>query len=209
MQIHFDDIDAAEIDRRIALYGPLTQAVRELVDATVRTEVDEHTIREVEATVRAATARLRAQQIDGSFGARFTSDGTMMAWGNAAVGVRNPIAPPMVVERDDTGLHWAELTLGAAYEGPPGLVHGGVSALLLDQLLGMAAAHGGQPSFTGTLALRYRKPTPLGKIRVEARVDRVEGAKTFVVGSLSVGGELAVEADAVFIQPSWVRDRAD
>jgi len=206
VQIHFDDIDAAELDRRIALYGPLTDAVRDLVDATIRTEVDEDTIREVEATVRAATARLRAQQIEGSFGARFTADGTMMAWGNAAVGVRNPIAPPMVAERDPSGLLYAELTLGAAYEGPPGLVHGGVSALLLDQLLGMAAARNGQPSFTGTLTLRYRRPTPLGHIRLEAWVDRVEGAKTFVLGSLLVGGEVAVEAEAVFIQPSWVRN---
>ncbi|WP_067852238.1 PaaI family thioesterase [Nocardia shimofusensis] len=209
MQIIFDDIDAAEIDRRIALYGPLTQAVRELVDATIRTEADEDTIRDVEATIRVATARLREKQIEGSFGARYTADGTVMSWGNAAVGVRNPIAPPMVVERDDTGLHWAEITLGAAYEGPPGLVHGGVTALLLDQILGHAAAVDGKPSFTGTLTLRYRRPTPLGKVRAEARVDRVEGVKTFVVGSLSTADGLTVEADGVFIQPAWVRDRAE
>ena len=30
----------------------------------------------------------------------------------------------------------AEVTLGLAYEGPPGYVHGGMSALLMDQLLG-------------------------------------------------------------------------
>jgi len=91
----------------------------------------------------------------------------------------------------------------------PGLVHRGCPAPLLAPLSGVAAAKGGQPSFTGTHALRYRKPPPLGRIRVEARVDRIEGAKTFVVGSVSVGGELTVEADAVFIQPSWVRNRTE
>lgn len=209
MQIYFDDIDAAEIDRRTALYGPFTQAVRDLVDATIRTEVDEDTIREVEATIRAATARLRAEQIEGSFGAGYTADGVVMAWGNAAVGVRNPIAPPMVVERDGTGLHWAEVTLGAAYEGPPGRVHGGVTALLLDQILGVAASSAGKPAFTGTLTLRYRKATPLGKVRAEARIDRVEGVKSFVVGSLSTTEGCTVEASGVFIQPAWVRDTAD
>ena len=63
----------------------------------------------------------------------------------------------------------------AAYEGPPGLVHGGVVALLLDQILGGAADHAGVPGMTGTLTVRYRKGTRLGPVRVTARVDRVEG----------------------------------
>lgn len=206
MRIHFDDVDATEVDRRIALYGPLTQAVRELIDATIRTEVDDETIRDVEATVRAATARLREKQVDGSLGVTVTTDGTMLDWGNAAVGVRNPIAPPLVAEMDETGLCWSELELGAAYEGPPGLVHGGILALLVDQILGIAVASGSKPSFTGTLTLQYRKATPLGKVRLEARVERVEGLKTFVAGSVSTAEGRTVEANAIFIRPSWARD---
>ncbi|MFC4604316.1 PaaI family thioesterase [Rhodococcus kronopolitis] len=201
MKFTREDIDTDELNRRRALYGPLTAAVRELVDATIRTEVDDETIREVHATVAAATEKLRAKQIDGGFGMRFTADGESFAWGNAGMGLRNAIAPPLLIESDDTGLHWTEVALGAAYEGPPGLVHGGICALVLDHLLGTTASSV-EPRFTGTLTLRYRRGTPLGPLRAEARIDRNEGRKTIVVGTLSDAGGVTIEAEGIFIGPA-------
>ncbi len=43
--------------------------------------------------------RLRREQVDGSFGVRFSTDGDQMPLGNVVIGVRNPIAPPLVVEQ--------------------------------------------------------------------------------------------------------------
>ncbi|NKY54479.1 PaaI family thioesterase [Nocardia vermiculata] len=209
MQITLEDIDSAEIERRAALYGPLTEAVRELVDATIRTEVDDQEIREVETLVRAATARLRRRQLDGAFGVRHTAAGKVLTWGNAAVGLRNAIAPPLVIHRDELGRRHCEVTLGAAYEGPPGLVHGGVCALILDQILGMTAAVGGKPRLTGTLTITYRAGTPLGPIRLDAWVERVEGIKTYAAGSISAGGTITVEAHGVFIAPRGTRDTSE
>ncbi|TQF68232.1 PaaI family thioesterase [Rhodococcus spelaei] len=206
MRFTVEDIDTSEVARRKALYGPLTEVVRELIDATIRTEVDDDTIREVHAQVRAATDRLRARQSDGPFGVRFTNDGDGMAWGNAVIGLRNAIAPPLTIARDPDGTHRSQFVLGAAYEGPPGLVHGGICALVLDQILGMTALAGDKPSFTGTLTLRFRRSTPLGPLRAQARVDRVEGVKTFVVGSLSDADGVTVEAEGVFILPAWARE---
>lgn len=201
MQFITEDVDAAELDRRRAVYGPLTEAVRDLIDAAIRTEVDESVIAEAHAEITAATARLRATQRDGGYGMRMTPDGESVAWGNAAVGLRNAIAPPIVIESDPDGLHWAEFTLGAAYEGPTGLVHGGIAALALDHVLGVTASSV-TPAFTGTLTLRYRRGTPLGKVRAEARVDRVEGRKIIAVGTLSDAAGVTVEAEGVFIGPA-------
>ncbi|WP_435873348.1 PaaI family thioesterase [Nocardia farcinica] len=91
--------------------------------------------------------------------------------------------------------------LGAAYEGPPGCVHGGVSALVLDQLLGAVAQRPGEPAVTGTLTVRYLRPVPLGRIRGEASVRSHEGVKTFASGRIVVAGQPAVLADGVFIRP--------
>ncbi|MGW4369744.1 PaaI family thioesterase [Nocardia takedensis] len=145
----FEDIDGAEIERRTALFGPLADAVRELIDATIRTTADEDAVREAESRIRAVTETLRAGQIEGSFGIRYTPQGLAMSWGNAAMGLRNPLAPPLHVESDDSGLHWSEFVLGAAYEGPPWLVHGGICALVLDQVAGLAASSGDKPNLTG------------------------------------------------------------
>ena len=68
------------------------------------------------------------------------------------IGVRNAIAPPMEIHHDDDRRCWAEFELGAAYEGPPGQVHGGISALVLDHILGEVASDGlTKPRFTGTI----------------------------------------------------------
>jgi len=202
-----DDITEDELERQHALYGPFTDAVRDLVDATIRTEVDDDEIRAVQAEVEALTARLRSRQLDGPYGVRFSSGGRGRPWGNPVVGLRNPAAPPVVVERDPSGRAWSSFHLGAAFEGPPGLVHGGVSAMVLDQLLGEATGAGGKPGMTGTLTLRYRRGTPLGDLRGEAWIERSEGIKTWAKGHLMDADGVTVEAEGLFILPRWARER--
>ena len=201
-----DDISTEDLEREKALYGPFTDAVRDLVDATIRTQVGAEEIRAAQAEVEQIVARLRASQLDGAYGVRFSTRGRGRPWGNPVVGLRNPIAPPLVVERDSTGRAWCDLHLGAAYEGPPDLVHGGVAALILDQLLGEAVGAGGKPGMTATLTLRYRRGTPLGALRAEAWIDRSEGIKTWASGRISDAEGVTVEAEGLFILPRWARE---
>jgi acyl-coenzyme A thioesterase PaaI-like protein len=204
-----DDLSPEEVDRLIGVYGPFTDAMRGLVDATIRTTVDDAEIAEVTAEIERLTARLRTSQIDGSFGVRF-SRGRGRAWGNPVIGLRNPVAPPVLIEKhpDGDGRVWADFFLSAAYEGPPGLVHGGVSALILDQMLGESAGAGGKPGMTGSLTLTYRRATPLGTLRAEAWIDRSEGIKTWAKGHLIGPEGVTVEAEGVFILPRWARQAA-
>ena len=202
-----DDISEDEHERQRGLYGPFTQAVRDLLDATIRTEVDDDEVRAVQAEVEALTERLRVRQLDGPYGVRFSASGRGRPWGNPVVGVRNAAAPPLEVERDPAGRAWASFHLGAAFEGPPGLVHGGVSAMILDQMLGEATGAGGKPGMTGTLTLRYRRGTPLGDLRCEAWIDRTEGIKTWARGHLLDAEGVTVEAEGLFILPRWARER--
>ena len=194
-QFVFEDITSEEVARRTGVYTPLTDSVRDLIDATIRTEVDPDTIRAAGELIEQATALLRAQQSDGPHGVRYTADGTGMPWGNPAIGIRNAIAPPMVVTRDGDR-RVADVVLGAAYEGPPGLVHGGICALLLDHILGEAAS-----AMTGTLTLRYVRATPLGAVHLEAEVVASEGRKRTVRGSLSDAEGITVTAEGIFIVP--------
>jgi len=200
-----ENLTADEVARLRAVYEPLTQSVRELIDATIRTEVDAESVSEAKAAIDAATARLRSNQLDGSFGIRFGSDGDQMPWGNAVIGLRNPTAPPLKVEQAPDGSVFADFYLGAAYEGPPGHVHGGVAALILDHVLGEAASSAEKPRLTGTITMRYLRTTPLGPLRVEARIDRIEGYKTYAVGHIADADGYTVEAEGVFIQPRWAR----
>jgi acyl-coenzyme A thioesterase PaaI-like protein len=200
------DLSDADLDRLRRIYKPLTQSVRELIDATIRTQVDAATVADVTAQIDAAAARLRSTQLPGPFGVRYTHEGNGMAWGNPVIGTRNPIAPPLVLNYDKSGKVWTDFHLGAAYEGPPGHVHGGVCAMVLDHVLGEAASGGlTRPAFTGTISCRYLRATRLGALHTEAAIERTEGVKTFAVGHLADDEGITVEAEGVFIVPKWAR----
>jgi acyl-coenzyme A thioesterase PaaI-like protein len=183
----------------------LTQSVRRLIDATIRTEVDDPTLAAAKSKIDWATEQLSTALMPGSFGVRQRSDGQSTALGNVVIGLRNPVAPPLVVHHEADGLVWADFMLGAPYEGPAGHVHGGVCAMILDHVLGATAHLPGKPAYTGTLTLRYLRGTPLGlPLRAQAHVDRIEGSKTFAVGYIADAEGATVQAEGVFIHPKRV-----
>lgn len=199
-----DDATLEEIEAERAAYAPIAEATRQLADLSIRTQVSPEDAARAREHLESAIALLGKDTDDESYGVRHSRIGGTRAWGNAVVGVRNPVAPPLTIVRAE-GRVSAEFELSAAYEGPPSLVHGGVSALILDQLLGEAAAAAGKPGMTGTLTVRYRRAAPLGALRGEAHVDRVEGIKTYAVGHIADAEGICVEAEGVFILPRWAR----
>jgi len=204
------EMTVEELEDERVVFGGLAESVRELADASLRTTVPAEVVAEVQTEIERLTARLRKEQIPGAFGVSMSSQGTVRGHGNAVVGLRNPVAPPLKIEHSDEGRAWSSFRLGPLYEGPPGMVHGGVAALVLDQILGEAAAAGGSPGMTGTLQLRYVQGTPLGECSAEAWIDRVEGAKTFAKAELRRSdGETTVQAEGIFILPRWAREAMD
>jgi acyl-coenzyme A thioesterase PaaI-like protein len=126
------------------------------------------------------------------------------------IGPRNPIAAPIhfdVVELADGAKEIrAEHTFDAPYNGPPGSVHGGVIALVFDELLGYIGAVSNVGGFTGRLTISYRSLTPIGKpIRMHSWIERTEGVKTFIKGTMHCDtpapNTLCAEAEGIFIRP--------
>jgi acyl-coenzyme A thioesterase PaaI-like protein len=121
------------------------------------------------------------------------------------IGFANPVAPPVEVWAVEGHEGWREVrgrvTYGYAYEGPPTCVHGGVIAELFDELLGMSNIVVGEGAMTGTLTVRYRRPTPLlAPLQLVARHTGKEGRKVYAWGGIYHRGELTAEADGVFIE---------
>ena len=126
---------------------------------------------------------------------------------NPVAGISNPLAPPLNVWIAD-GVAHGRATMGWAYEGPPGSVHGGFVAALFDQFMGVAQAIGGQPGMTGTLSTRYHRRTPLNtELCLRGWVEKIEGRKTFVHAEIHAGEVLTASCDGVFVQPPGGMDR--
>lgn len=123
-------------------------------------------------------------------------------------GPENAIAPPVRLIGKPDGSIEGRMVLGMPYQGPPGCVHGGVSALVLDHALGVANHWAGVSGMTGTLTLRYHRPTPLfEELVVTGRQDSVDGRKIFTSGRITAGGEVCVSAEGLFINTHLPRPR--
>ena len=75
--------------------------------------------------------------------------------------------------------------------GRPTVVHGGIQATLLDEVMGKAMQVGlpaerrGQRSVTAEFSLRYRKPAPIGHVLcARGEYLRLDGANVYVAGVL-------------------------
>jgi len=118
-------------------------------------------------------------------------------------GRSNPLAAPLVVDDfDDAGVLHAHATFGFAYEGPPGHLHGGCVAGAFDEMVGVGQSAAGGMGYTGTLSIKFRRPTPLHtRIDYEAGVSKVSGRKVTVWSKSYADGELLCEAEALMISP--------
>ncbi|MCG5211682.1 PaaI family thioesterase [Streptosporangium sp. KLBMP 9127] len=196
-----------DAEGRLAALAVLAQQTRDLADAVALTDVAEDELTAITADLATLTERLSAARRQTPQPFEVAPDGTLRHLGNAVVGTCNPHALPLTVELDTDGGVRSELTFRPLHEGPPGSVHGGVSAMILDHLLGQGAAAAGSAGMTGTLTLRYLRPAPYNHPLVgTARMSRTEGRKTWVDGRIALqDGTPLVEATGLFITPSkWV-----
>lgn len=201
-----EHITSAELAERAALWGPLAEEMRELVEATILSEVDADTVAEVREHVGAALELVRRKSDTGSHGLHTNDDGDVWHWGNAATGLRNAIAPPLREVSNVDGKAVFSAEMGAAYEGPPGCVHGGWIALVIDHASGRAAhVHAKGTTFTGTLTVKYLQPTRLGTITAHAWVSGL-GRNSFTVKcELSTDDGVCAEGEGIFVRAPWLR----
>ncbi len=115
------------------------------------------------------------------------------------IGLGNPVSPPLTLAMVDGEVHGTAI-FGQQFEGPPRHVHGGIVAAAFDEVLGMVQSATGRGGMTGTLSVRYHRPTPLDRVvTFHGKVDRVEGRKIFTSATLHDGETLCAVSEGIFI----------
>jgi acyl-coenzyme A thioesterase PaaI-like protein len=112
----------------------------------------------------------------------------------------NPLGIGLAVVRDGDVVS-ARVTLGTAFEGGPGMAHGGIVAALFDDVLGYLLTLHRVPGFTGELTVRYHQPTPVGEpLVLRGWVVEREGRRVHTAAQLRARGQLVATATAVFVE---------
>jgi uncharacterized protein (TIGR00369 family) len=183
--------------------GELGTALRELVDAAVRTEVSVDELAAATAEARALVERLRAEGRGLHDIATVDDPEIGERWYSPVYGPGNPVAPPLVATDSPDGRATGRATLGKPHEGPPGLVHGGVVATLLDHVLARAVRAAGRGGLTATLTVTFRRPVQLGvPLLATAELTGQDGRRTTATARLVAEddpGTTLAEAEGLFV----------
>ena len=176
----------------------LGESVRRLLDAVVATGASPAELSAAAAVIDQVTSQLAATVVHLDLAAR--PDSGHQAQMSLVGGRSHPAAPQLALQATPDGAV-GEVVIGPVFQGGPGLVHGGVIALLVDHTMGYVANRQLGPAMTVRLDLKYRRPTPLGiPLTVAARLDRVDGRKLYLSASIAAQDNVTVEANAVFLR---------
>lgn len=164
----------------------LVAAVRHLMTAAATSDLPPDDLLEVSARLDELTERLRGrarpgtvrEHLDAEAIERVRSGEVWSLWKH------NPLALPLDITVEG-GIASSDLVPGPLLEGPPGLMHGGFSAALLDSLLATLAQVQGRRVVTVRLDVSYRAAIPLGiPVRLVGEITGTQGRKTTAVGEI-------------------------
>ena len=191
----------------------LAAAVRDLADAVAESGVDRTTLDEVTGALQLLTHRLRTTTEDDAYSGLVIKpvdysvpEGPMPL--NPIIGACSPVRP-------DVRLHFADGTVvGTAtftkrFVGPPGYAHGGISAMLADQVVACTPGAIGVRSITKSLELEYLRPLPLDEEVELWGVCEPAGEDFEARFTITARGKLAVRGTAVLVPFDRLAKRTD
>ncbi|MGA7193211.1 MAG: PaaI family thioesterase [Anaerolineales bacterium] len=116
-------------------------------------------------------------------------------------GSENPHSIGITMWVDDDGILTSEFILNDAQQGPPNLAHGGASAAILDEAMGLVVWAAGFKVAAVNLEINYHKPLPLHEpLTVEARIAQKEKRKIFSTGEIKLAnGITAVSGRGIYV----------
>ncbi|MBJ22249.1 MAG: hypothetical protein CL933_22800 [Deltaproteobacteria bacterium] len=184
----------------------LSQAIRRQVEACVELDLSRDALRRL--ADRAST--LADDLESAALGKPFSL--VESGWDGDGTGSMNylPFSPIMgrlnpasyglgIHQSDDRAI--GEVTFSETAEGAEGLVHGGVISGIWDEVLAAANAIHRTGGPTGSLTVRYLKPTFLHEpLRFVAWVERIDERKIIVKGECTSRDQVLSEAEGIFIR---------
>lgn len=117
-------------------------------------------------------------------------------------GPSNPVSPYVNLEMAGEYHVSGIARFSSIYEGPPGFVHGGYIAAVIDETLGKVQAQTDNPGMTSNLLIQYIRPCPINlEYSLEGRIIKVEGRRIFTKASITLNGKIMAAAKATFVAP--------
>lgn len=188
---------------RATVLTSLVEETRRVMWAAGTTEVSNADVREAEQLLTRARTVLDRSRRDRVHRVPISLDWADRAQAGEPVRMAwlNPLRIPVEISIDGPRAR-ATLTPGALHEGPPGCLHGGFAAALLDHVLGVLLAAQGILAFTANLHLDFHRTTVLDvPCELGGEVVTVDGRKVMTRAFIRQDGLTTVSGEGLFVQP--------
>jgi acyl-coenzyme A thioesterase PaaI-like protein len=192
-------------------YADAAQALRRLNRAFAGFGVGADELRDVTSRAHELAERLEAGQPrnkEDDIGLNGTYDASAVAIGaplefdpfSAGGGRFHPCSIGYELRREGDSSVTATAIVDPMFQGPPGRVHGGVIALIVDEVMASVNRVVGQRAFTANLSLNLRAPAPTGATLVFRAWQRERRGRKITIdveGRTEAG--VFVDGEALFI----------
>jgi uncharacterized protein (TIGR00369 family) len=113
----------------------------------------------------------------------------------------NPNSIGITMFVDDNGVLTSEFTLNETHQGPPGHAHGGASAAILDEMMGLVVWAAGHKVLAANIDINYRKMLPINEpLIAESRIVKVDERKIYSTGEIKFADStVAVSGSGIYI----------
>lgn len=176
-------------------YGRFVEAVRTLQDHSRAADAPDEVISEAADLIEKVSQLLAPYEAD----EWASPSGRRMDLPNRG----NTLSVPLDLHVTDDGRISGTARFRRFHLGRNGAAHGGAVAMFFDSLLGFTAYQlsGSRTQRTAFLHVDYRNIARIERdLRVDARLDGVEGRKIYVSGRLLDGDTVLAEARALFVK---------
>jgi acyl-coenzyme A thioesterase PaaI-like protein len=116
-------------------------------------------------------------------------------------GSENPHGIGLTWYVHDDGRLTSEFSLNDSQQGPPGHAHGGASAAILDEAMGLVVWAAGLRVAAVNLEINYHKPLPLHQpLKLETRITQKDERKIFSSGEICLmDGTVMVSGRGIYV----------
>jgi acyl-coenzyme A thioesterase PaaI-like protein len=196
-------MDEAREARRASM-ARLAGSLRRMNEVAVCTNLPPAQLDAIASAVDELVRELGREQHDGPFSGLLPRERDYARPQHAmplspVIGELNPMAPEIELRLEAERVR-GSARLGKRFIGPAGHAHGGVTAMICDQLVALAARASGVRGVTRSLEVRYRRPTPLYQtLELESWCEQVEPGRARALCEIRAEGEVCVRAEAELV----------
>lgn len=190
-----------------------SESCARLADALRVSDAPDAVLDDVRACIESATELLRAHARPGPhsqsvldhttaefFSAHLLDPQEVMPF-SPVIGRLNPVSPRLEFHAVGNRIEGRGV-FPVRFVGAPQTVHGGMVATALDELMGLVNFLNGAGAFTGTMIVRYHRPTPIEReLTFLGEMVEADGRKVKSRAEIRCDGELTASAEGLFIRP--------